>query len=62
MLPDSPPLVGHLNRVDAYRMIQRAEGLGVNVRVGRHTFRATGMTVYLVGGGTFVKRATDDRR
>jgi hypothetical protein len=32
MLPGSPPLVSNLNRVDAYRMIQRrAEELGMNV-------------------------------
>ncbi|HVC59349.1 MAG TPA: tyrosine-type recombinase/integrase [Acetobacteraceae bacterium] len=42
-----------MNRVDAWRMIQRrAAGLGLKVRIGRHTFRATGMTAYLEAGGT----------
>jgi site-specific recombinase XerD len=38
---------------DAWRMIQRrAARLGLNVRVGCHTFRATGITAYLNAGGT----------
>ena len=42
-----------MNRVDAYRMIQRrAAALGLDVRVGCHTFRATGITAYLDNGGT----------
>ena len=42
-----------MNRVDAWRMIQRrAEGLGMRVRIGCHTFRATGITAYLEAGGT----------
>jgi integrase len=42
-----------MNRVDAWRMIQRrAADLGMNVRVGCHTFRATGITAYLEAGGT----------
>ena len=42
-----------MNRVDAYRMIQRrADGLGLRVRIGCHTFRATGITAYLEAGGT----------
>ena len=42
-----------MNRVDAWRMIQRrAEGLGMKVRIGCHTFRATGITAYLEAGGT----------
>ncbi len=42
-----------MNRVDAWRMIQRrAAGLGTRVRVGCHTFRATGMTAHLDNGGT----------
>jgi site-specific recombinase XerC len=42
-----------LNRVDAYRMIQRrAAALGMRIKVGCHTFRATGITAYLEAGGT----------
>ena len=42
-----------MNRIDAYRMIQRrAAGLGLQVRIGCHTFRATGITAYLEAGGT----------
>ena len=42
-----------MNRVDAYRMIQRrADDVGLRVRVGCHTFRATGITAYLEAGGT----------
>jgi integrase len=42
-----------MNRVDAYRMIQRRAGeLGMMVRVTCHTFRATGITAYLEAGGT----------
>jgi integrase len=43
-----------MNRVDAWRMIQRrAGGLGMKVRIGCHMFRATGITAYLEAGGTF---------
>ena len=42
-----------MNRVDAWRMIQRrAERLGFRVKIGCHTFRATGITAYLEAGGT----------
>ena len=42
-----------MNRVDAWRMIQRpAAGLGMKVRIGCHTFRATGITAHLEAGGT----------
>jgi integrase len=42
-----------MNRIDAYRMIQRgAAELGMKVRIGCHTFRATGITAYLEAGGT----------
>jgi hypothetical protein len=41
-----------MHRIDAYRMIQRcAAELGLKVRIGCHTFRATGMTAYLEAGG-----------
>ena len=39
--------------VDAWRMVQRrAADLGARVRIGCHTFRATGITAYLEAGGT----------
>jgi integrase len=42
-----------MHRIDAYRMIQRrAAGLGMKVKIGCHTFRATGITAYLEAGGT----------
>jgi site-specific recombinase XerD len=42
-----------MNRVDAWRMVQRrAADLGVRIKVGCHTFRATGITAYLEAGGT----------
>src|SRR4051794_39229413 len=42
-----------MNRIDAYRMVQRrAAALGLRVRIGCHTFRATGITAYLDNGGT----------
>jgi site-specific recombinase XerC len=42
-----------MHRVDAWRMIQRrAAELGLRVKIGCHTFRATGSTAYLEAGGT----------
>jgi integrase len=42
-----------MNRIDVWRMIQRrAAGLGMKVRIGCHTFRATVITAYLEAGGT----------
>jgi integrase len=42
-----------MHRVDAWRMVQgRAAGLGMKVKIGCHTFRATGITAYLEAGGT----------
>ncbi|HTT77706.1 MAG TPA: tyrosine-type recombinase/integrase, partial [Candidatus Binataceae bacterium] len=42
-----------MNRVDAWRMIQRrAAELGSKVKIGCHTFRATGITAYLDNGGS----------
>jgi integrase/recombinase XerD len=42
-----------MHRVDACRMIQRrATEIGMNVKIGCHTFRATGITAYLEAGGT----------
>jgi site-specific recombinase XerD len=38
---------------DAYRMIQRrAADAGIKIRIGNHTFRATGITAYLKNNGT----------
>jgi integrase len=42
-----------MHRVDAWRMIRRrAAELGIKVKIGCHTFRATGITAYLEAGGT----------
>jgi integrase len=42
-----------MHRVDAWRMVQRrAPDLGSRIRIGCHTFRATGITAYLEAGGT----------
>jgi len=42
-----------MNRVDVWRMIQRRSAeLGMRVKMGCHTFRATGITAYLEAGGT----------
>jgi site-specific recombinase XerD len=42
-----------MHRVDAWRMIQRrSTELGMKVKIGCHTFRATGITAYLEAGGT----------
>jgi integrase len=54
----APGRTGELNgepmpRVDAWRMIQRrAAEVGLKVKIGRHTFRATGITAYREAGGT----------
>ena len=48
MLTEKP-----MNRVDAWRMIQRRSvDLDTRVKIGCHTFRATGITAYLEAGGT----------
>jgi integrase len=42
-----------MHRIDAYRMIQRrAAAMGLKGRLNCHTFRATGITIYLDAGGT----------
>jgi integrase len=42
-----------MHLIDAYRMIQRrADELGIRVKIGCHTFRATGITAYPEAGGT----------
>jgi len=49
----------YLDAYDAWRMIQRrAADLGVRVRMGCHTFRATGITAYLEAGGTTKRSGT----
>jgi integrase/recombinase XerD len=48
----SPP------QVDAWRMIQsRAAELGMKVKIGCHTFRATGITAYLAAAGRTLENA-----
>ena len=43
-----------MNRTDALRMIwRRARGAGIATALGCHSFRATGITVYLTNGGLF---------
>jgi integrase/recombinase XerD len=42
-----------LSRVDAFRIVQRrAKDAGLLGKICNHSFRATGITVYLVNGGT----------
>jgi integrase len=42
-----------MNRVDAYRMVRRrTAAAGFAQKLGCHTFRATGITAYLDGGGS----------
>jgi integrase len=42
-----------MSRSEAYRMVRRrARAAGVNVPLGCHSFRATGITIYLDRGGT----------
>jgi integrase len=45
-----------LSRDNAFRMIQRrARQAGIQTRIGCHTFRATGITIYLTNGGDLEK-------
>lgn len=42
-----------MSRIDVFKMIKRrAKVAGVALDIGCHTFRATGITAYLIGGGT----------
>ena len=42
-----------MHRVDAWHMIQRrAREAGLKMRIGCHSFRATGITAYLENGGS----------
>src|SRR3712207_3013073 len=46
------PLLRH----NALHMIQRrAKAAGIKTKIGNHTFRATGITIYLLNGGTLEK-------
>jgi site-specific recombinase XerD len=48
-----------MTRVDAWRMIQRrARDADMEIRIGCHTFRATGITAYLDNGGTLENAQT----
>jgi site-specific recombinase XerD len=43
-------------RRDALKMVQRrAKSAGIKTRIGNHTFRATGITIYLTKGGDLEK-------
>lgn len=45
-----------LNRVNAWQMVQRrAKAAGIDTHICNHTFRATGITVYLSNGGSVEK-------
>jgi integrase/recombinase XerD len=42
-----------MHRIDAYRMIRRRTAeAGYKIKLGCHTFRATGLTAYMEAGGT----------
>jgi site-specific recombinase XerD len=43
-------------RRDALKMVQwRAKAAGIKTKIGNHTFRATGITIYLTNGGDLEK-------
>ena len=45
-----------LARVNAFHMVQRrAKKAGIKTQIGCHTFRATGITIYLTNGGVLEK-------
>ena len=45
-----------LDRKDAFAMVQRrARAAGIQTKIGCHTFRATGITIYLTNGGDLEK-------
>jgi site-specific recombinase XerD len=45
-----------LDREDAFHMIRRrATAAGIATKIGCHTFRATGITIYLTNGGDLEK-------
>lgn len=44
--------LNQMSRIDAWRMVRRrAEQAGINVPIGCHSYRATGLTCYLENGG-----------
>jgi site-specific recombinase XerD len=48
-----------LPQANAYAMIRRrAEAVGIQTKIGNHSFRATGITAYLKNGGTLEKAAS----
>ena len=48
-----------MNRVDVYRMVKRrCEKAELGAAANCHTFRATGITAYLLNGGTLEKAQT----
>ena len=48
-----------MSRTDAWRMVRRrAKDAGLRITIGNHTFRATGITNYMVNGGD-LKKARD---
>jgi len=47
-----------LPTANAYAMVRRrAQGAGIRTKIGNHTFRATGITAYLMNGGTLERAA-----
>ena len=47
-----------LPQANAYAMIgRRADAVGIETKVGNHSFRATGITAYLKNGGTLENAA-----
>ena len=47
-----------LQQAEAYQMItRRKNAAGITTRLGNHSFRATGITAYLMNGGTLEKAA-----
>ena len=49
-----------LDRKDAFAMVQRrAKNAGIKTKIGCHTFRATGITIYLTNGGDLEKSPAD---
>jgi len=50
------PTARRIDRREVYEMVRRrAKAAGLGDRIGCHTFRATGITVYLENGGTIEK-------
>ena len=49
-----------LDREDAFHMVRRrARKAGIRTKIGCHTFRATGITIYLTNGGDLEKGSAD---